>query len=65
MVKLSAGMDASVGAHGYERHRSEKTLLYQLVEQQHPAFVMQLAAEGKILPTTCIRSSRRISNVGD
>lgn len=50
MVQLSAGMDASVGAPAYERHRPEKTLLYQLVQQHYPAFVTQLAAEGKVLP---------------
>lgn len=43
MVHLSAGMDASVGAPGYERHRPEKTLLYQLVKEHYPAFVTQLA----------------------
>jgi ribosomal protein S27E len=50
MVPLSAGMDASVGAPVYERHRPEQTLLYQLVEQHYPAFVTQLAVEGKVLP---------------
>lgn len=50
MVQLSAGMDASVGAPAYERHRPEKTLLYHLVQQHYPAFVTQLAAEGKVLP---------------
>jgi ribosomal protein S27E len=50
MVQLSAGMDASVVAPVYERHRPEKTLLYQLVEQHYPAFVTQLAAQGKVLP---------------
>lgn len=50
MVQLSAGMDAGVGVPGYERHRPERTLLYQLVEQYYPAFETQLAAEGKVLP---------------
>ena len=50
MVQLSAGMDASEGGPGYERHRPEKTLLYQLVEQYYPAFVTQLTDEGKVLP---------------
>ena len=50
MVQLSAGMDAGVGAPGYERHRPEKTLLYKLVKEHYPAFVAQLAAEGKVLP---------------
>ena len=34
----------------YERHRPEQTLLYQLVELHYPAFVTQLALEGKVLP---------------
>lgn len=50
MVPFAAGMDASAGAPIYERHRPEQTLLYQLVEQHYPAFVTQLAAEGKVLP---------------
>jgi len=50
MEQLSAGMAASVGAPAYERHRPEKTLLYQLVEQHYPEFVTQLTAEGKVLP---------------
>lgn len=50
MVQLSTGMDASVGVPGYERHRPEKTLLYQLVEQHYPAYVTQLATDGKVLP---------------
>ena len=49
MVQL-AGMDAGAGAPGYERRRPEKTLLYQLVKEHYPAFVTQLAAEGKVLP---------------
>ena len=39
-----------MGATGYERHRPERSLLYQLVQQFYPAYVMQLAAEGKVLP---------------
>jgi len=62
MEPLSAGMDASVVAPVYERHRPEKTLFYQLVEQHYPAFVTQLAAQAKVLPTTYIKISRRISN---
>jgi len=50
MVPMSAGMEASVHAPVYERHRPERTLLYQLVEQHYPAFVTPLAVEGKVLP---------------
>lgn len=49
MVQL-AGMDAGAGAPGYERHRPEKTLLYQIVKEHYPAFVTRLTAEGKVLP---------------
>jgi len=38
------------GAFLYQRHRPEKTLLYQLVLKHYPVFRQQLAEEGKILP---------------
>jgi hypothetical protein len=38
------------GAFLYQRHRPEKTLLYQLVSKHYPVFRQQLAEEGKILP---------------
>ncbi len=38
------------GAFLYQRHRPEKTLLYQLVSKYYPAFRQQLAEEGRILP---------------
>ncbi len=52
MLQLPAGRDASQGEGGvrYERHRPERTLLYQLVEEHYPAFEAQWAAEGKALP---------------
>ena len=34
----------------YQRHRPEQTLLYQIVERHYPAFVEQLAKDGKQLP---------------
>ena len=34
----------------YERHRSEQTLLYQIVDKHYPDFLAQLVAEGKFLP---------------
>ena len=39
MSKLSAGREANsrVGASRYERHRPERTLLYQLVQEYYPA----------------------------
>jgi hypothetical protein len=39
-----------VSAPGYERHRPEQTLLYQIVDKHYPDFLAQLAAEGKSLP---------------
>jgi hypothetical protein len=52
MLPLPAGKEASSGAAalGYERHRPERTLLYQLVEEYYPAFKAQLAAQGTELP---------------
>ncbi|MFB3079270.1 MAG: transposase zinc-binding domain-containing protein, partial [Lysobacterales bacterium] len=34
----------------YQRHRPEKSLLYQLVSKHYPVFRQQLAEEGRILP---------------
>ena len=52
MLPLPAGKEASsrVGAYVYERHRPERTLLYQLVEAYYPTFIAQLAAQGTHLP---------------
>jgi hypothetical protein len=49
---MPAGRDAS---HGdgivrYERHRPERTLLYQFVEEYYLAFEAQWSAEGRVLP---------------
>ena len=38
---------ADPGAFHYQRHRSEKTLLYQLVTQHYPAFRQRYAAAGR------------------
>jgi len=35
---------------GYERHRPEQTLLYQIVEQYYPEFLAQMEAHGRSLP---------------
>ena len=52
MLPMPAGREASQdgGSVEYERHRPERTLLYQLVEEYYPAFEAQWAAEGKMLP---------------
>ncbi len=48
MLQLLAGKDASKsdGAVRFKRHRPEQTLLYRLVEQYYPDFVLQWAAAG-------------------
>ena len=38
------------GAGGYRRHRPDETLLYLVVSQHYPAFVEQMAADGRPLP---------------
>jgi len=38
-----------MGSVGYQRHRPEQTLLYQIVERHYPAFVEHLAVAGKQL----------------
>ena len=52
MLPLPAGSEASsaVGAFVYERHRPERTLLYQLVQDYYPAFKTHLAVQGTALP---------------
>lgn len=47
-----AGREAGSGvvAPPYVRHRPERTLLYQLVEEYFPAFKAYLAAQGSFLP---------------
>ena len=43
-------VSSSVGAPVYVRHRPERTLLYQLVQEYYPAFKAHLAAQGRALP---------------
>ena len=52
MLQKPAGREASQdgGSVEYERHRPERTLLYQLIEAHYPAFETQWAAEGRVLP---------------
>ncbi len=52
MLPSSAGREASSGgsAPPYVRHRPERTLLYQLVEEYYPAFQAHLVAQGTDLP---------------
>jgi ribosomal protein S27E len=49
---LALGDDeaAPEGPGRYQRHRPEQTLLYQIITQYYPAFLTQLAAEGRTLP---------------
>ena len=52
MLPLPAGREASSGAGAprYERHRPERTLLYQLIEEYYPALKAHLAAQDSPLP---------------
>ena len=52
MWSSPAGREASSGgsAPPYVRHRPERTLLYQLVEEYYPASKAHLAAQGMDLP---------------
>jgi ribosomal protein S27E len=52
MLSSPAGREASsgVGAPVYARHRPERTLLYQLVQEYYPALRAHLAAQGTALP---------------
>ncbi len=52
MLALPLGREANsdVSAPLYTRHRPERTLLYQLVEEHYPAFKAHLVAQGSALP---------------
>jgi ribosomal protein S27E len=52
MGHTSAGPEAGLFSDKfrYERHRPERTLLYQLVEQHYPSLVDLMAIQGKPLP---------------
>jgi hypothetical protein len=52
MLQLPIGREASSGdgVSRYERHRPERTLLYQLIEEHYPVFETQWAAQGRVLP---------------
>jgi hypothetical protein len=51
MLPLPAGGETSAdfAARVYVRHRPERGLLYQIVEEYYPAFVFHLAAQGTVL----------------
>lgn len=51
MLLLPAGREASpsVGVPVYERHRPERALLYQLIQDYHPALKARLAVQGRAL----------------
>ena len=52
LSSMSLGLAAgSASAPGYQRHRPEETLLYQLVEQYYPKLNDHLAAKGQYLPS--------------
>ena len=52
MLLLPVGREASPGvtAPPYVRHRPERTLLYQLIEEHYPSFKAHLAAQGTDVP---------------
>ena len=42
-------MAPTVCHQAYERHRPERILLYQLIEEHYPVFETQWAAQGRVL----------------
>ncbi len=48
LTAMSAGGDVSPG---YESHRPEKTLLYQVIEQHYPDFLSEMEAQERSLPS--------------
>jgi len=57
MPTWGAGREAVLGAETrrYERRCPEQTLLYQLVDEHYPAFVAELAAQGREVPAYVAR----------
>jgi hypothetical protein len=47
---LTARTAEGDAAPGYERHRPEKTLLYQIIDQHYPDFLLAMEAQGRPLP---------------
>lgn len=50
MLPLPARPEPRPGAHCYQRHRPEQSLLYRLIERYYPALVEHLAAQDRSLP---------------
>lgn len=42
--------DEGWGAHRYQRHQPEQTLLYRIIEPHYSAFTAHLSAQGTVLP---------------
>jgi hypothetical protein len=66
MLPLPAGREARSGAGGsaYERHRPERTLVYQLVQEYYPALKAQQATQGTELPSYVQREFEAYFNCG-
>ena len=66
MLPLRIGRNASAGgdASRHARHRPERTLLYQLIQEYYPAFVSHLAAQGAVLPDYVQREFAAYLNCG-
>jgi hypothetical protein len=49
-TRAAASAERDGCAASYQRHRPERTLLYQIVEQHYPAFVAYMAEQERSLP---------------
>ena len=49
----------------YKRHRSEQTLLYQIIDRHYPEFRDVMAAQGKPLPLYVQQKMPITSNAAD
>jgi ribosomal protein S27E len=63
-VVAARNASADPGAVHYQRHRPEKTLLYQLVSKHYPVFRQKLAEEGRMLPGYVQREFEDYLNCG-
>lgn len=64
MPQVAAGKtaDREGDAGRYQRHRLENNLLYQIVDEYHPAFTALMAEQGRELPGYVQYELRIISN---
>lgn len=59
----SARIAANEVARRHERHRPEKTLRYQIVDEYYPHFQALMEPQGRSIPPVCAQRIRRLPSV--